>query len=60
MATPGTPLSPARWRCSCSIEAAAHWLDLQAGAALDTGGEAAAILGDVVGHYLAVVRRAVA
>lgn len=57
MSTPGTPLARSRWRCSCSVRQAVHWLDLAAAHALDAGGEAAVILGEVAGHFLVTVRR---
>ena len=56
MAAPGPTLAP--WACTCSVRQATTWLDLQAVAALTEGGEAAAILGEVADHYLAVARGA--
>lgn len=55
MTSPGTTLL--LWACTCTVDQVVHWLDVQAGVALDTGGEAAAILGDVVGHFLALAGR---
>ena len=46
-----------RWSCSCSIAQAAHWLDLHTQHALTEGGEVAALLGEVVSHFLSTVRR---
>ena len=55
MTSPGTTLL--LWACTCTVDQVVHWLDVQAGVALDTGGEAAAIFGDVVGHFLALAGR---